>query len=129
MRHVRKLGVAGASIAVGSVVLIATVAGRTAPPAPAAVDYVANDSHLHLTNYIQEGPELASIVPLMGNKIGRAAIFGIPLQQMWSFRVSGNDAPTYYLDSDSDLYYYSFTDAFIAMAYRALPPAQQARFD
>ena len=27
------------------------------------------------------------------------------------------------------LYYYSFTDAFIAMAYRSLTPAEQARFD
>jgi predicted TIM-barrel fold metal-dependent hydrolase len=65
----------------------------------------------------------------MGNRVGRAAVFGIPLQQMWSFRVAGNDAPTYYLDSDADLYYYSFTDAYIAMAYRALPAPQQARVD
>ena len=27
------------------------------------------------------------------------------------------------------LYYYSFTDAFIAMAYRSLTPAEQARVD
>jgi predicted TIM-barrel fold metal-dependent hydrolase len=43
--------------------------------------------------------------------------------------VSGDLAPTYYLDSDSDLYYYSFTDAFIAMAYRSLSKKDQARFD
>ena len=42
---------------------------------------------------------------------------------------SGDDAPTYYLHTDSSLYYYSFTDAFIAMTYRALSPGQQARFD
>jgi len=72
---------------------------------------------------------MASLVPLMGDKIGRAAIFGIPLQQEWSYRVSGSDAPTYYLQSDSDLYYYSFTDAVIATEYRSLPKAQQARFD
>ena len=37
-------------------------------------------------------------------------------------------APTYYLDTDAHLYYYSFTDAYIAMAYLSLPP-EQARFD
>src|SRR4029453_14691576 len=36
---------------------------------------------------------------------------------------------TYYLQSDAPLYYYSFTDAFIAMAYRSLKPEEQARFD
>jgi hypothetical protein len=36
--------------------------------------------------------------------------------------------PTYYLDSDARLYYYSFTDAAIAMAYNALSKSDQARF-
>jgi len=125
MRPPIKLALACATIATILVVLIATVAGKPAPRA----GYMANDSHLHLTNYVQEGPALASLLPLMGDKIGRAALFGIPLQQTWSFRVAGNDAPTYYLDSDADLYYYSFTDATIAMAYRSLPKAAQARFD
>src|SRR6185436_6804458 len=41
----------------------------------------------------------------------------------------GDYAPTYYLQTDAPLYYYSFTDAFIAMAYRSLTKAEQARFD
>jgi hypothetical protein len=65
----------------------------------------------------------------MGTKVGRVALFGIPLQQEWSYRVDGDNAPTYYLNSDAPLYYYSFTDAFIAMAYKSLPKEQQARFD
>jgi len=36
--------------------------------------------------------------------------------------------PTYYLDSDARLNYYSFTDAAIAMAYNALSKSDQARF-
>ena len=91
--------------------------------------YEFNDSHLHLTNYIQEGIEIHQFLMLMGNKVGRAAIFGIPLQQQWSYRVDANNAPTYYLNSDAPLYYYSFTDAWIAMAYRSLPKEQQARLD
>ena len=65
----------------------------------------------------------------MGSKVGRVALFGIPLQQQWSYGNTGDFAPTYYLQTDAPLYYYSFTDAFIAMTYRSLSPAEQARFD
>src|SRR5215218_3666878 len=91
--------------------------------------YELHDSHFHLTNYIQEGTPIKDFVKIMGDKVGRVALFGIPLQQQWSHRVDGDRAPTYYLGSDAPLYYYSFTDAFIAMAYRSLPPVQRARFD
>jgi len=88
-----------------------------------------NDSHFHLTNYIQEGPSVQEFLKIMGSKVGRVALFGIPLQQEWSYRIDGEHGPTYYLNSDAPLYYYSFTDAWIAMAYRSLAPEQRARFD
>jgi hypothetical protein len=91
--------------------------------------YELHDSHFHLTNYIQEGIEISEFLEIMGDKVGRAALFGIPLQQTWSYQNTGSYAPSYYLHSDAPLYYYSFTDADIAMAYRSLAPAQQARFD
>ena len=91
--------------------------------------YLFNDSHFHLTNYIQEGISIRDFLSIMGTKAGRVALFGIPLQQQWSYRIDGDHAPTYYLNSDAPLYYYSFTDAWIAMAYKALPRDQQARFD
>jgi hypothetical protein len=65
----------------------------------------------------------------MGDKVGRVALFGIPLQQTWSYENTGDFAPTYYLQTDAPLYYYSFTDAWIAMAYKSLTPSEQARFD
>jgi len=92
-------------------------------------NYLFNDSHFHLTNYIQEGVSIHDFVRIMGDKAGRVAIFGIPLQQQWSDRIDGKQAPSYYLNSDAPLYYYSFTDAFIAMAYKSLSQADQARFD
>jgi hypothetical protein len=61
--------------------------------------------------------------------VGRSTLFGIPLQQQWSHRITGDNAPTYYLDTDAKLYYYSYTDAHIAMMYRSLTREQQARFD
>jgi predicted TIM-barrel fold metal-dependent hydrolase len=88
-----------------------------------------NDSHLHLTNYIQEGTNIHDFLKVMGTKVGRVALFGIPLQQQWAYSNTGNFAPTYYLQTDAPLYYYSFTDASIAMAYRSLTAAEQARFD
>jgi predicted TIM-barrel fold metal-dependent hydrolase len=91
--------------------------------------YELNDSHFHLTNYIQEGTAIQDFLKIMGDKVGRVALFGIPLQQQWSYRIDGDRAPAYYLNSDAPLYYYSFTDAFIATAYRSLRPEDQARFD
>jgi Amidohydrolase len=99
------------------------------PRSLASDSYELNDSHFHLTNYIQEGTDIRKFLDIMGAKVGHVALFGIPLQQQWSYRNSGDHAPTYYLQSDSPLYYYSFTDAFIAMAYKSLTPEQQARFD
>src|SRR5512139_2725861 len=91
--------------------------------------YVAHDAHFHLTNYVQQGTDIRDFLQIMGDKVGRVALFGIPLQQTWSYRNTGDYAPTYYLQTDSPLYYYSFTDAFIAMAYRSLTREQQARVD
>lgn len=88
-----------------------------------------NDVHFHLTNYIQQGTDIHDFVQIMGTKVGRVALFGIPLQQEWSYENSGDFAPTYYLQTDAPLYYYSFTDAYIAMAYRSLSKQEQARFD
>ncbi|HEX7288738.1 MAG TPA: amidohydrolase family protein [Candidatus Angelobacter sp.] len=103
-------------------------AAQTSPAAPPS-GYELNDSHLHLTNYVQEGTDIHKFLEIMGNKVGRVAIFGIPLQQEWSYRNSGDRAPAYYLASDSPLYYYSFTDAMIAMAYKSLSKEQQSRLD
>jgi hypothetical protein len=88
-----------------------------------------HDAHFHLTNYIQQGIDPREYLRIMGTRVARSTLFGIPLQQQWSYMNSGDFAPTYYLHSDAPLYYYSFTDAYIASVYRSLPAADQARFD
>src|SRR5436190_13337865 len=95
----------------------------------AGPNYLFNDSHFHLTNYVQEGVDIHDFLKVMGDKAGRVALFGIPLQQQWSYRVDEDRAPAYYLNSDAPLYYYSFTDAWIAMAYMSLSKEERARFD
>src|SRR4030095_10178201 len=94
-----------------------------------SINYEFNDSHFHLTNNIQEGPGIRDFLGMMGDKAGGAILSGIPLQQEWSYRVDGDRAPSYYLHSDAPLYYYSFTDATVAMAYKSLTTEQQARLD
>ena len=108
-----------------STVLALLLAG----PANRSDAYDFNDAHFHLTNYIQRGPTLTDFLKIMGDKVGRAAVFGIPLQQKWDYFESGERAPDYYLLSDSEMYYYSFTDAIIADQVLHLPPEDRARID
>ena len=108
--------------------LAPSTVGSQAPGAK-RTGYDYNDSHFHLTNYVQEGISARQYLKIMGTRTGRSTLFGIPLQQQWSHRISGDVAPTYYLDTDARLYYYSYTDAHIAMEYRSLSKADQARFD
>ena len=88
-----------------------------------------NDSHFHLTNYVQKGIDARAFLKIMGTRVNRSTLFGIPLQQTWAYANSGDFAPTYYLQTDAPLYYYSFTDAYVAMQYAGLTKDEQARFD
>ena len=91
---------------------IVAVALATLPlTAQTSHTYEVNDSHLHLTNYVQKGTDIHALMNIMGSKVGRVALFGIPLQQSWSYGNTGTFAPVYYLQTDAPLYYYSFTDA------------------
>jgi amidohydrolase family protein len=96
---------------------------------PSSDQYELNDSHFHLTNYVQQGTDIHKFLQIMGTRVGRVALFGIPLQQQYSYRSDGDRVPSYYLDTDAPLYYYSFTDAWIAMSYKSLTREEQARFD
>lgn len=91
--------------------------------------YLFNDAHFHLTNYVQKGLTAREYVDMMGTTIKRSTLFGIPLQQTWDHTNSGDFEPTYYLQTDAPLYYYSFTDAMIAKAYLSLPPRDRERLD
>src|SRR6187399_850234 len=79
----------------------ATAQVKKIPATPAAADKALfHDSHFHLTNYVQEGITAKFYVDsIMGSTVGRSTLFGIPLQQQWSHRVTGEFAPSYYLDT------------------------------
>lgn len=97
------------------------------PQPPARPDF--HDAHYHPTDYIQQETELPEFLGMMGDRVGRVALMGIPLQQKWDWFESGDRPPDYYLRSDAALYYYPFVDAMVAEAVRALPPDQRERFD
>ena len=42
---------------------------------------------------MQKGTDIHKYLEIMGDKIGRSTLFGIPLQQMWSYANSGDFAP------------------------------------
>ena len=114
------------SLLVGSLAPLTALAQQTQPEDDG---YLFHDSHFHLTNYIQEGPDIRDFLKIMGNKVGRSMLSGIPLQQQWMHANTGDFAPTYYTQTDAPLYYYSFTDAIIAHAYLRLTPEERRRFD
>jgi hypothetical protein len=114
------------ALALGTALAAFVVSG----PVPAKDDSsLFYDSHFHLTNYVQKGLTVRQYLKIMGDKVGRSTLFGIPLQQTWAHENSGAFAPTYYLQTDAPLYYYSFTDAAIATGYLSLPPQERQRLD
>ena len=64
-------------------------------------DCLFDDLHFHRTNHLQEGKDIRHLLKITGNKVGRVALFGIPLQQQWSYRIAGKRGPAYYLQSDT----------------------------
>ena len=116
------------AVLAGATLVAVSLARPTGAQAQGGPD-AFNDSHFHLTNYVQKGITPRQFLQIMGRRVARSTLFGIPLQQQWSYGNSGNYAPTYYLQSDAPLYYYSFTDAYIASLYRGLSREEQARFD
>src|SRR5688572_1288355 len=118
-----KPGFAKVAIAIAILVIGAT------PSSSQKDTYLYSDSHFHLTNYIQKGTDIHKYLEIMGDKVARSTLFEIPLQQTWSYANSADYAPTYYLQSDASLYYYSFTDAFIANSYLKLKPEERRRLD
>ena len=58
--------------------VVACVVGLPAAWAAEPSDAELNDAHFHLTNYIQEGTDIRDFLGMMGERVGRVAIFGIP---------------------------------------------------
>ena len=61
------------------------------PPKDAGTTgYLFNDSHIQITNYVQDGPDIRDFREMMGTTIKRSVRFGFPLQQHWSYAEMGD---------------------------------------
>ena len=117
-------------LSVAAAALLAVVLARQLGAQGSGAANEFNDSHFHLTNYIQEGHRH----PRLPADHGDARR---PRRRCSASRCSSSGRTATPATSrrpttcrrDAPLYYYSFTDASIAMAYRSLTPAEQARFD
>lgn len=111
---------------------VATAAFLPAAGPARAAEPVA-DSHFHVGNYAMQGVSLRRLLDeYMGDRVARAAVFGIPLQQKWDrFEHYEGDriAPNYYLGPRAGMYYYAFIDAMVALDHQRLPPRDRARLD
>lgn len=88
--------------------------------------YQMIDAHVHAVNFVQETPGLKNLLLQMDkSNIQKAVVFGLPVTKQWS--EYEREAPEYYLDDDSECYYYSLTDTIVAEEYKKLNPKQQKR--
>lgn len=88
--------------------------------------YPMVDSHVHAVNFLQETKGFDALIAHMdAANIQKAVVFGLPVTKQWS--EYEREAPEYYLDDDSECYYYSATDTIIAEEYKTLSPENQKR--
>ena len=78
-RRFETLAVVAYAIGLSGFTATAEAQPRSAPA------YQFNDSHFHLTNYVQQGIEPRDFLKIMGTRVSRSTLFGIPLQQQWSY--------------------------------------------
>ena len=100
---------------------VSALAAKAPTPKAPKDTCLFNDWAFHLTNYVQQGTDATKYVDqIMGDKVCRLTLFGIPLWETWAHGNSGDFAPTDQLQTDAPLYHYSFTDAYIARVFQKL---------
>jgi len=88
--------------------------------------YEIVDGHFHFLNFVQETAGMDAFFKAMDDAgVVESQIMGMPLVKKWDDWV--DKRPTYYLDNDSRVYWYSATDFLIARAVGELPPAKRKR--
>jgi len=89
--------------------------------------YAIVDNHLHFFNFIQRTDGFENLIKAMDEAgVQKSVLFGMPLAKMWT--EADPFQPTYYLDTDSRLYYYSATDFILAHELLRQPSKVQDRF-
>ncbi len=85
------------------------------------------DSHMHLYDFTHGTDGFEKLIAAMDSAgIDKAILFGMPILKMWS--ESDPVRPEYYMDTDSEAYYYSATDLFLARELERQPRRVRDRF-
>lgn len=88
--------------------------------------YPMIDAHVHAVDFTQNTRGFKDLIYYMDRaNIVKSVVFGLPVMKRWS--ETEREAPVYYLDDDTDCYYYSFTDGIIAEEYKKLSSEEQER--
>jgi hypothetical protein len=104
--------------------LLLSIAAATAQETKPRYQIV--DGHLHFLSFVQETAGMDAFLKAMDDTgVAESVVIGMPVVKKWD----EGDArrPTYYLDNDSRVYWYSATDFLVARAVLDLPKDRQAR--
>jgi hypothetical protein len=104
--------------------LLLSIAAATAQETKPRYQIV--DGHLHFLSFVQETAGMDAFLKAMDDTgVAESVVIGMPVVKKWD----EGDArrPTYYLDNDSHVYWYSATDFLVARAVLDLPKDRQAR--
>jgi hypothetical protein len=104
-------------ITCGAALLAVTAIAATASEAARYTD-----GHLHTVDFFQQGAPLATLISAMDAAgVGNAMVSGMPLMKKW--HENEPKRPDTYAGDDAGVYWFSATDAYLAKALEALPPA------
>jgi predicted TIM-barrel fold metal-dependent hydrolase len=96
------------------------------PAAAPKIKYHINDGHLHFVDLVQGTDGMDALLGAMDRLgVDHSMLTSFPVVKKWD--IIDDIRPTYYLDNDSDTYYYSAGDVLLARAVSALPREKRCR--
>lgn len=103
-------------------------AGSSRAPyaAERSVKYEIVDGHFHFLSFVQGTAGMDAFFKAMDDTgVVESAVLGMPVVKNWE--EWQDKQPTYYLDDDARVYWYSATDYLVARAVQPLPEAKRKR--
>jgi len=92
----------------------------------AAIPYPIVDSHLHYYTFIQRTDGFEELISQMDAAgVEKAVLFGTGVVKLWD--EYDEYQPTYYMDTESDVYYFSATDYMLLEELEDQPPEVRER--
>ena len=104
-----------------SLLAIASAISATGP-----ARYVTADAHLHLVDFLQQSDGIQALIRAMDEGgVEHSMVSGLSLVKKWDAQSA--QRPTYYLNDDGPVYWYSMTDEIVARAVLSVDESQRRR--